>query len=262
MLILLIYILPAIFLAGGIYSALEVYKSNSKSSNKSSWLLTNAGLVVLIIILVSIVAWVINILDALERLGLIFAMFMSAGFIMLQAPLIAHHIMRPFFSDSGMGRELKDDPTDPMGFAQAAEDRGEISSAIERYRRILKDTPHFTEARIRAAILMAKGAKHNAAISLIEEGLSLEELNEQDSITLSSLLKDITDPAQAKFDIQKDEVDTIQLIGLEERNYARSTAIATEEVDTEPEIEFNDTNEAAADDDDSSQEDFEAPIKI
>ena len=80
------------------------------------------------------------------------------------------------------------EPAGPLERAKAAEARGDVRAAIERYSKLLEDEPTHVEVRTRFARLLAHTRRFSWAIELVEQGLALEELSSVEKAEWKALL--------------------------------------------------------------------------
>lgn len=111
--------------------------------------------------------------------GVILTVFFIALLALLYGRLLGYHagvILSGMFSTVS---EPPPDPEDPFERAKAAEDRGDVRGAIERYSWLLERRPAHAGARTRLAELLARTRRLGRASALLDEGIALLEAPEE-----------------------------------------------------------------------------------
>ncbi len=113
--------------------------------------------------------------------------------VMLYIPFLAFHAGELLTKMLRPESQPPPEPEDPFERAVAAEDRGDVRGAVERYWQLLDDEPGHVEGRSRLARLLARTRHLAEAVDMLQEGLALEELSSVEKADWKALLRDLRD---------------------------------------------------------------------
>jgi len=139
------------------------------------WLEPRAGLAALVVVLTAsgaLLPWV-----ARGAQASLTAVALRGGIwvfgVLLHLPFLTWHAGSVFASALNPEGFVPAEPEDPFERARAAERRGDVSGAVERYRALLRERPLHVEARLALAELLAGTRRRAQAIEVVEEGIRL-----------------------------------------------------------------------------------------
>jgi hypothetical protein len=97
----------------------------------------------------------------------------------LYAPLLAYHAGELLGRGFSTVSQPPADPEDPLERAVAAESRGDVPCAIERYLWLLEREPLHLEARTRLVLLLAATRRLKRALEVLDAGLGLDAASDE-----------------------------------------------------------------------------------
>ncbi len=110
--------------------------------------------------------------------------------LVLYLPLLTHYAGRALARILNPLSQPPPEPADPFERARAAEERGDVRTAIERYSTLLDARPTHVEARTRFAQLLARTRRLAWGKDIIGRGLALEGVPGAEKAKWKVLLRD------------------------------------------------------------------------
>ncbi len=189
---ILLGIVAAFVFATGLVATRAAWLCHFRQHRAGWWLDLRAGLAAVVFLATMtgpLMIWVQR-GELLSRVTPFYRFGVYLAIIALYLPFLTYHVGAFLTSILRDPPQPPPEPADPLERAKAAEARGDVRAAIERYSKLLEDEPTHVEVRTRFARLLARTRRFLWAIELVEQGLALEELSSVEKAEWKALLSE------------------------------------------------------------------------